>query len=116
MPTTQLRPHTSAIRHVVLVFSALAVLVAACEQPVRSCCAGEPETPTAGEASAEATPLAGNSIYHADGTWQNSSGAKMPLTALRGKVTVAAMIFTHCAYACPRIVADLAAMTTRVQR
>lgn len=115
MPTTQpQRPQPRASRRVAFVCTALAVLLAACDKPIKSCCADEPEAPTRDAAPGEATPLAANSIYHADGTWQDSSGAKVPLTALRGKVTVAAMIFTHCAYACPRIVADLTALAAKL--
>ncbi|WP_423146018.1 SCO family protein [Rubrolithibacter danxiaensis] len=47
------------------------------------------------------------SVYQLPGTWQNQEGDSIQLAALRGKLPVVSMIFTHCGYACPRIVADI---------
>ena len=63
--------------------------------------AAETETP------AEVAPLPGTSIYQLPSQWTNQAGQETWLKDLRGKVTVTAMIFTHCGYACPRIMGDL---------
>lgn len=53
-----------------------------------------------GEASDE-------SIYNVNSSWQDQNGKTVRLRSLRGKVQVVAMVYTHCDYACPRILADL---------
>jgi len=47
------------------------------------------------------------SVYQLDGEWHNQNNDTVSLSQLRGKIPVIAMVFTHCGYACPRIVADL---------
>lgn len=53
-----------------------------------------------GEASDE-------SIYNASSVWKNRHGDELSLSSLRGEVQVVAMVYTHCEYACPRILADM---------
>lgn len=47
------------------------------------------------------------SIYHVQSEWKNRNGDKIALQNLSGKVQVVAMVYTHCEYACPRILADM---------
>lgn len=47
------------------------------------------------------------SIYHAGSFWTDQSGTERQLESLRGKVRVVAMVYTSCAYACPRIIMDM---------
>lgn len=47
------------------------------------------------------------SIYQVPGNWRNQDNEPFQLTDLNGKIPVVSMIFTHCGYACPRIVADM---------
>lgn len=47
------------------------------------------------------------SIYHVDSVWNDRDSRQMKLADLRGKVQVVAMVYTHCEYACPRILADM---------
>lgn len=47
------------------------------------------------------------SLYNLESDWQNQNGEELKLQALQGKVQLVAMIYTHCSYACPRIIADL---------
>lgn len=47
------------------------------------------------------------SIYHLDSTWRDGTGAERALGSLSGRVQVVAMLYTSCAYACPRIMLDL---------
>lgn len=54
--------------------------------------------------------LPGESLYHLGATWLNQDGATTTLADFAGKPVIVTMVFTHCAYACPRIVADLKAI------
>lgn len=53
------------------------------------------------------TVIPSQSIYQLEGIWRTQDDRTISLSALRGKVQVIAMVFTHCRYACPRIVADM---------
>lgn len=58
--------------------------------------------------SSIADPLAASaSIYQLPGVWNDQHDHALPLAALKGKVQVLAMIFTHCGYACPRLVQEM---------
>lgn len=48
-----------------------------------------------------------NSIYHLTSEWKTQNGETVQLKSFGGKIIVAAMIFTSCRSACPRITADL---------
>lgn len=61
-------------------------------------------SPAASNASA---PLPGASIYQLPGNWTDQHNHHLALNQLKGKVQVVAMIFTHCGYACPRLVQDI---------
>lgn len=56
----------------------------------------------------------GESIYNVSSIWQNRYGQKMKLDTLRGKVQVAAMVYTNCEFACPRILADMKRIRDRL--
>lgn len=47
------------------------------------------------------------SVYHAESVWTDQTGAERPLSSLAGRVQLVAMVYTNCAYACPRIMLDL---------
>lgn len=49
----------------------------------------------------------GMSIYQLDGVWQNQNGEQMALADLQGRPQLVALVYTHCAYACPLVVADM---------
>ncbi|MCW5909133.1 MAG: SCO family protein [Chitinophagales bacterium] len=48
-----------------------------------------------------------NSIYNLTSEWKTQEGETVQLKNFGGKINVAAMIFTACRSACPRITADL---------
>lgn len=70
-----------------------------------SCCAA-PATPAA---TGDAVTLPGESIYHLAATWRDQSGREVTLADFAGSPVLASMVFTHCAYACPRLIFDLKA-------
>ncbi|NIP83266.1 MAG: hypothetical protein GWM90_30185 [Gemmatimonadetes bacterium] len=49
----------------------------------------------------------GYSIYHAASIWTDQTGTERRLASLAGRVQVVAMVYTSCAYACPRIMLDM---------
>ena len=47
------------------------------------------------------------SVYHVESTWTDQRGTERKLRSLEGRVQVVAMVYTSCAYACPRIMMDM---------
>jgi len=47
------------------------------------------------------------SIYQFQGSWHTQENDTIQLQTLRGKIPVVAMVFTHCEFACPRIITDM---------
>lgn len=47
------------------------------------------------------------SIFQLKDSFETQDGKAFTLDMLQGKPTVVSMIFTHCAYACPRLTADI---------
>ena len=86
------------------------LMVSSCQREtalnVPICCAKEKAAP-AGVADLLA---ANSSIYQLPGIWTDHHNHRLVLDELKGKVQVMAMVFTHCGYACPRIVQDMLAI------
>lgn len=92
----------------------IGILMLSCNKPAvtrLSCCPGEnaPSTPAVAVALGVNT-----SVYQLPGQWTDAHGRSVELNTLKGKVQVVAMIFTHCGYACPRIVQDMKAIQDSV--
>lgn len=47
------------------------------------------------------------SLYHAASVWRDATGAERTLASLAGRVQVVTMLYTSCAYACPRLMLDM---------
>jgi protein SCO1 len=47
------------------------------------------------------------SIYHAVSVWTDQHGDRRPLDSLAGRIQVVGMVYTNCAYACPRMILDM---------
>jgi protein SCO1/2 len=75
------------------------------ERQQRPVCCVKPDAP-----DLTAAPAGGNSIYQLASTWTDEDKEPFRLAALEGKTQVVAMIFTHCGYACPRIVDNMKAI------
>lgn len=70
------------------------------ETKIRSCCSKEKSADIPKE-------LSGESVYNLTSSWTTQKKENLKLDHFRDKITVAAMVFTHCESACPRIVADM---------
>ena len=82
----------------------LTVILAGCQNSTKD----RPEETTS---SAESP---GESIYLAEGKWDNQHGDSLRLGDLKGKIPVVSMVFTKCTFACPRIVGDMQAIEKQV--
>jgi protein SCO1 len=51
--------------------------------------------------------LPGGSLYNLEGRWWDRTGERVPLASKAGKVQVVSMVYTTCAFACPRIFSDM---------
>jgi len=70
------------------------------EMKTKSCCSNEISAGTLKE-------LSGESVFNLTSSWTNQKNEYLKLDHFRNKITIAAMVFTHCESACPRIVADM---------
>lgn len=53
------------------------------------------------------TVMSDESVYNLESKWVKQNNDTISLIKLSDKITVAAMVFTHCEAACPRIIADM---------
>ena len=79
------------------------------EEEASPCCVAARAAADAVAAAPPSSP-AEDSVYLVDDAWQDQRGATKRLAEFAGHPVVVAMIFTHCSYACPRIVADMKAI------
>jgi protein SCO1/2 len=56
------------------------------------------------------------SLYNLTSQWKTQEGETVTLQDLKGEVQVLAMVYTTCQYACPRIVADLKDIGSKLQQ
>lgn len=54
------------------------------------------------------------SVYHLPSDWTNQNGENIKLEDLRGEIVVAVMIYTDCKAACPRLIADVQRIKSKV--
>ena len=69
----------------------------------KSCCAKKEAAK--GETKKEIAPA--ESLFNLKDQFTTQYNKNFTLNMLSGKPTVVAMVFTHCAYACPRLTADI---------
>jgi protein SCO1/2 len=55
----------------------------------------------------EVAAISDESIFLLDSNWESYQGQMRPMSDLNGKIIVAAMFFSNCPSACPRIAADM---------
>ena len=59
-------------------------------------------------------PISDLSIYNLPSQWTSQEGQNMEMKDLKGKVLVMVMIYTSCKAACPRLVADMRNIESRL--
>lgn len=50
------------------------------------------------------------SVYELGSSWRDQRGDERTLASLGGRIQVVAMVYTHCAHTCPRIIGEFKAM------
>jgi len=58
--------------------------------------------------------ISSDSIYNVSSKWQKQDGNAITFSDFKGKVIVTAMIFTSCKTACPRLTAEMRAISEKV--
>lgn len=66
------------------------------------------------ETAVSGKPISDLSIYNLPSKWTNQNGQNIEMKDLRGKVLVMVMIYTSCKAACPRLVADMRNIESRL--
>jgi protein SCO1/2 len=61
-------------------------------------------------------PISDLSIYNLPSKWTNQNDQNIEMKDLRGKVLVMVMIYTSCKAACPRLVADMRNIESRLPK
>ncbi|MBL7789343.1 MAG: SCO family protein [Chitinophagales bacterium] len=84
------------------IFISILLLIAFSCQQKKECCKKDANSETQSKSA-----LSDESIYQLTSDWKKQDGTTIKLESMRGKIVVAAMVFTNCASACPRIVADI---------
>jgi protein SCO1/2 len=82
-----------------------------------ACCAAAPiENPVAGRSDISSSKIENSplSLYQADATFTDDTGAAFSLGSLRGRPVVLNLFFASCGYACPLTVTDLLAVQARL--
>ena len=62
------------------------------------------------------TEISENSIFNLKSTWKTEEAKTIQLKSLRGKTLVVVMIYTTCKAACPRLVADMRSIESKVSK
>jgi protein SCO1/2 len=66
------------------------------------------------QVSSKSKSISDLSIYNLPSKWTNQNGQNIEMKDLRGKVIVMVMIYTSCKAACPRLVADMRNIESRL--
>lgn len=56
------------------------------------------------------------SIYNLPSTWTTQDNQQIQLEEMRGKVLVMVMIYTSCKTACPRLIADMRTIESKIEK
>lgn len=89
-----------------LILCLIVCLFTSCDNANRSAFIGETQSRT----NTPVGTLHEESIYNLTDTFTTQDGSTVTLRDFAGRPTVISMIFTHCAYACPRLTADIQAI------
>lgn len=96
-------------RTYIFIISVFAVVFVSCNnQEEKECEPGKKEwCKKENSTSKISTVIPEESVFNITSDWKNQDNVIIKLNSLSGKITVTAMVFTHCESACPRIVADI---------
>lgn len=75
---------------------------------------GAAEAPEADATTSSKEEINGMSIYQLESTWNTQNGEQIEFKDLKGQVLVVVMIYTSCKSACPRLVADMKEIESKI--
>lgn len=94
-----------------LILVSFLCLLVSCNEKKECCKAGDSEECGAeqkhGSGVVQGDMISDMSIYNLDSEWTNQNNQKVKLEGFAGKPQLITLIYTTCAYACPRIMADI---------
>lgn len=93
------------------VFIAFAILVAA-----DSCTLKESREHNSAQDASSQTEISEESIFNLTEDWHTQNNDSIKLVDLQGKVLVVVMIYTSCKVACPRLVADMRDIESKISK
>jgi len=77
-------------------------------------CKGDKKSAVQLETKSDDKEISEMSIYNLPSKWTNQNGQDIEMKDMRGKVLVMVMIYTSCKAACPRLVADMRNIESRL--
>jgi len=89
------------------------ILMTACEQQKTSDDT-TPKTVGVDVTTASKEEIDGLSIYQLTSSWKTQEGEEITFRDLNGEVLVVAMIYTSCQSACPRLIADMRTIESKI--
>ncbi|MBK9481584.1 MAG: SCO family protein [Bacteroidetes bacterium] len=92
------------MKKIILTLSFSTLLMFSCKEKEEKDCCKKDKSNTE---DISKSVLFNESIHNLESRWVKQNKDSMSLGNLSNKITVAAMVFTHCESACPRIVADI---------
>ncbi|MBK8390147.1 MAG: SCO family protein [Saprospiraceae bacterium] len=81
-----------------------------------ACNKGSKNTADIKKNAAIKTAISGESIFNLTGKWLTQNNDTIFLSSLKGKVLVMVMIYTSCKAACPRLVADMRDIESKISK
>lgn len=105
------------MKKLLILLSFLCLLIS-CNEKKECCTAGEDQECEADQKhssdAAHTGVVSDMSIYNLDSEWENQNSQRVKLEIFSGKPQLITMIYTTCAYACPRIMADIKAIEEKL--
>lgn len=106
------------MRNSLLVFLVSAVFLSACkkkaEAPPEKREPAQAVSPSKGPQVVPREELPELSIFQLKGTWNTQESERIELKDLQGEVLVLVMVYTACQAACPRLIADMRSIESKV--
>ena len=99
------------INKTILVFYLIILLLA-----TNACNNGSKDTADIKKNAVIETAISGESIFNLTGNWLTQNSDTIFLSSLKGKVLVMVMIYTSCKAACPRLVADMRDIESKIPK
>ncbi len=109
-----MHPTTRTTLSLLLALSATTATFAE-EETTAPCCETESHSHPPDGASLPSGIPSAHSIFNVESQWEDQTGRRGPLVQIGGRAQVVAMVYTSCQYACPRILADMKRIQSKLE-